>query len=137
VAKLAGRLLALDLAGAVELRAGFNHKLTDAHGPGHIAAGDDFKTFGIDGTGKATADHHLAGFDVAFTDTLLTDRDFGVALNLALDVAVYMQIVGQGEVADQLGPCSNDGRSGTLAVLRMTSTNDSHSTRSSLVKSMS
>jgi len=90
VAKLAGRLLPLDLAGAVELGAGFNHKLTHVDRARHDAAGHDLESLGIHRAGKAATDHHLAGHDIAIAHTLLSDGDLGIALDLALDVAVDM-----------------------------------------------
>ncbi len=137
MADAAGGFVALDLAGAVKLRTGLDHELTDRNRPGDAARGHDFEPLSIDFAGKPATDQNLGGRDIAFEIALLTNRDFGFRLHVAFDVAVDVQVVTQGEVADQLCPCSNDGRSGTLAVRRMTSTNDSHSTRSSLVNKTS
>lgn len=135
--QLAWRLLAANLAGAVEAGAGLDYKLADQYRTADFAAGDDLQALGIDIAVEATADQHLGGLDFTFYLALLANGNLAFGFDRAFDTTIYMQVVAQGKVADQLCACSNDGRSGTLAVRRMTSTNDSHSTRSSLAKSRS
>lgn len=130
-------LLAPDLAGAVELRARLDHELFHEQFSGHLAAGYDFEPFALDQTGKLAAYHDPLGANFTVSAPLLTDRYFSFGLDRPLDPAINMKTVGQGKVADQLCPSCNDGRPGTLAVRRITSANDSHSTRSSLVNKTS
>lgn len=79
----------------------------------HIAldatAGDDFEPIGRDGAVHATAHHDSGGLDLAFQIAVGTDHHVGLGLNVAVDAAIDVQRVVQGEIADKLGACRDDG----------------------------
>lgn len=126
MAELARRFLLTTVAGAVEAGTGLDDQFTDSHFTVDSTTGGDFQAFGRNAALELAADENPFGGDFAVDQTLLSDRDFPVGANIAFEAPVDMQTVAQGKVADQLCACCNDGRSGTLAVRRMTFANDSH-----------
>lgn len=126
MSQLAWWFLAADLARAVELCAGLDNEFAHDYIAVNAPTRGDFQPFGLDVALKVAADEYAACVNFAVDAALLADGYFGIGLHRAFDAAVNMQVVGQGKVADQLCACCNDGRSGTLAVLRTTSANDSH-----------
>lgn len=108
------------------MRAGLDDQLRDGHVAVDPAAGDDLEPLGVDPALEAPADEHLAGIEVALDPALFADRHLRFAVDGALELAVDVQVVAQGEVADKLCTWCNDGRSGALAAVRTISVNDSH-----------
>lgn len=137
MADLARGFLFANLAAAIELGAGLDHQFADRDIAADLTAGGNFEALGVNGSLEAATDQDAFGRDFAVDGSLLADRDLRFAADGALEATVYVQAVAQGKVADQLGACCNDGRSGTLAVFRTISANDSHWTRSSFAKSTS
>lgn len=126
MAELARRFLLTTVAGAIEAGAGLDDQFSDGHFTVDSATGGDFQSLGRNAALELAADENPFGRDFAVDQALLSDRDFPVGANVAFETPVDMQAVAQGKVADQLCACCNDGRSGTLAVRRMTFANDSH-----------
>ncbi len=124
--ELARRLGLANAAVAVELCAWLNHQLAYADVAVDATAGNDFETSSADGALKAAADQHPIGVQLAVNLALLANRDLRFGADRSVDLAVDVQAVAQGELADKLCTCCNDGRSGALAAVRTTSLNDSH-----------
>lgn len=124
--ELAWRLGFANPAVAVELGAGLDDQFADGDIAVDASTGHDFQAMGGDVAGEFTTDEHALGLEFALDLPLLADRDLGVGSNRTFQAAVDVQGVAQGEVADKLCTCCNDGRSGALAAVRTTSVNDSH-----------
>lgn len=124
--ELARGFLLMTVAGAVEAGAGLDDQFPDGDFAVYTTSGGDFQSLGGNAALELAADENSFGGDFAADQSLLSDRDFPVGAHIAFETPVDMQAVAQGKVADQLCACCNDGRSGTLAVRRMTFANDSH-----------
>ncbi len=86
-------LVAPNAAGAVEMRAGFNHQLPHRHFSDDFACRHDFQPVGVNVTVESTADQHAPGADPAFHMPGLADGDLGLRLDVAVDTAVDVQVV--------------------------------------------
>jgi len=91
-----------------------------------VAAGDDFETLGRYRTLDAAADHDVAGLDGALEVTRGADHHARFGIDVALDAAVDVQPVAQGEIADKLGAGCDDGGAITWTLLRTVLAKDCH-----------
>lgn len=126
MAELARGFLLTTVAGAVEAGTGLYDQFANGDVAVDTAARGDFQALGGNAALELAADENPFGRDLAIGQALLPDRDFSFGADVAFEPSVDVQTVAQGKVADQLCACCNDGRSGTLAVRRMTFANDSH-----------
>ena len=115
-----------NLAVAVEQRARLDHELGDGDVTIHTSARDDLETVCRHVALETTADHDAVRAQIALNPAAFADGHLRLGANRPLDFAVDVQVVAQGEVADKLCTCCNDGRSGRFAAVRTTSVNDSH-----------
>lgn len=102
----------------------------------HAAAGDDFQPTGGNGAVHLTADHDGFGRDPALDAAVFPDHDVRFGLDVAIDAAVDVQRVLQGEIADKIAACADDGRSITRTLLRTVLAKDCHWTLSSCSKTV-
>lgn len=126
MAELARGFLLTTVTGAIEAGTGLDDQFADGDVAVDTAAGGDLQPLGGNTALELAADENPFGRDLAIDQALLPDRDLSVGAYVAFEPSVDVQTVAQGKVADQLCACCNDGRSGTLAVRRMTFANDSH-----------
>ena len=75
----------------------------------NAAAGDDFKPIGRDRAIHAAADHDGGGLDAALQIAIGADHHVGFGFDVAVDAPIDVQRVAQGEIADKLGACRDDG----------------------------
>lgn len=125
-----------NLAGAVEAAARLDDQIDDMHVALDAAAGDDFQTARRYGTVHVAADHHGFGLNLAVHVPVLADHHAGFGFDVAVDPAVDVQRVLQGEIADKLAVCRDDGRSNTRTLLRTVLAKDCHWTLSSCSKTV-
>ena len=102
MSQLARRLLAADLARAVELRPRLDHQLPDHDVAVDPSAGGNLQALGIDAAVELPADQDSAGLDFALDAALFPDGNLGIRTHCAFQAAVDMQVIAQGKVADQL-----------------------------------
>jgi len=100
--QLTGRLGVANAAGAIEAAARLDHQFAHRDVAGDPAAGENFQALGRNTALEAAADHDPLGLDFALDPPVLADHDLGAGTDRALDPAVDMQVVAQGEVADKL-----------------------------------
>jgi hypothetical protein len=120
------RFLLTNPAIAVELPTGLDHQFADHDIALDSPAGNDLQPSGRNAALESAADVEALGFDFTFDPALLANGDFRLGADRALDMAVDVQVIAQGEVADKLCTCCNNGVSGTFAAVRTISVKDSH-----------
>lgn len=87
---------------AVELPTGLDHQFVDHHITLDPAAGNDLQPSSRNTALETAADVEALGFDFTFDPALIANGDFSFGADCAFDMAVDVQVVAQGEVADKL-----------------------------------
>ncbi len=96
-------------AGAVEAAARLDHQVDGMHIALDASSGDYFQAIGRDRALHTAADDDGGSLDPALEVAVGTNNHVGFGLNVAVDAPVEVQRIAQGEIADKLGACRDDG----------------------------